>query len=72
MDHCQACANQQEDPPPIESINHFMFDCPAYGIAREELIAEIGFDNFHLAEIMRNTEHMKALIKYINRTRRFR
>jgi hypothetical protein len=43
--------------------------CRLYGIAREELIAEIGFDNFHIAEIMRNTEYMKELIKYINRTR---
>jgi hypothetical protein len=71
-DRCQACANLLEDLLPIESINHYIFDCPAFDIAREELIEDIGFDNFHLAEMMRNTDHMKALIKYINRTRRFR
>jgi hypothetical protein len=71
-DKCQACADQQEDIPPVESINHFLFDCPAHNIAREELIQEIGIDNFHLADIMRDTVRMKALTKFINRTRRFR
>ena len=71
MDKCQACADQQEEQS-IESFNHFLFDCPAHNIAREELIEEIGLDNFHLAEIMADTNRMKALNTFINRTRRFR
>jgi hypothetical protein len=71
-DRCQSCVNQQEGISPIESVNHFLFDCPAHHIAREELIEEIGLDNFHLVEIMADTNRLKALTTYINRTRRFR
>ena len=70
-DKCQACADQQEEQP-TKSFNHFLFECPAHNIAREELIEEIGLDNFHLTEIMADTNRMKALNMFINRTRRFR
>ena len=71
-DKCQACANDQEDIPPVETINHFVFDCPSYTDARNELIEDIGREEFHLSNIMFNTDRMKALINFINRTGRFR
>ena len=71
-DKCQACANDQEDIPPVETINHFVFDCPSYTDARNELIEDIGREEFHLSNIMFNTDRMKALIHFINRTGRFR
>ena len=72
-ERCQACEEQHDGaPPPPETVNHFLFDCPAHNIARGELIDTIGINNFHLAEIMLDVDRMKALVKFINRTRRFR
>jgi ribonuclease HI len=71
-DRCQACADRGEHAPPAETFNHYLFDCPAHHLARETLIDEIGIDNLYLAEIMQDTNRMKALITFINRTRRFR
>ena len=58
-DRCQQCADAEgpvvETPAESFTGNHFLFDCPAHTIAREELILvdAIGQENFHLAEIMR-------------------
>ena len=71
-DKCQACENNQEDVPPAETINHYIFDCPSHTDARNELIEDIGREEFHLSNIMFNTDRMKALINFINRTGRFR
>ena len=74
-ERCQACEEQHEHdgiPPPSETFNHFLFDCPAHNIAREELIDAIGIESFHLAEIMQDVDRMKALVKFVNRTRRLR
>ena len=67
---CQACDEEGISPP--ETINHFIFECPAHNIAREELIAKIGINNLHLSDIMAHTDRMKALVTFINRTRRLR
>ena len=69
---CQACAEHQEDDPPPESINHFLFDSPAHHDAREDLVNKIGRHRFHLSDIMSDTDRMKALVTYINRTGRLR
>jgi ribonuclease HI/endonuclease/exonuclease/phosphatase family metal-dependent hydrolase len=71
-DRCQACENVQGGNPPMESVNHFIFDCPAHAEARNELITEIGRDEFHFPNIMSDIDRMKALITYINRSGRFR
>ena len=62
-DRCQACIDKWEGPPPRETIHHYIFDCPAYSVARDELIGKIGRDNFHLPEIMFDSDRMKALTK---------
>jgi hypothetical protein len=36
------CGGGREGPPPPETVNHFIFSCPAYTEAREELIDKIG------------------------------
>ena len=69
---CQACIEHYEGDSPPESINHFIFDCPAHHEAREDLVTKIGRNYFHLAEIMADTDRMKALVTYINRTGRLR
>ena len=55
-----------------ESISHFLFDCRAYDEARRDLIAKIGRSSLSLSKIMKNTDKMKALVTYINRTGRFK
>lgn len=69
---CQACAEQLEGISPPETINHFIFDCPAYTVARNELLDKIGEENFFFPNIMADIIKMKALITFINRTGRFR
>lgn len=71
MDNCQECAEIQETPLK-KMINHYIFICPAYIQAREELIAKIGENNFYLSKIMSNTDYMEVLITFINRTGRFK
>jgi hypothetical protein len=71
-DRCPYCADDEDGLHPPETINHFIFDCPAHNNAREELVAKIGINLFHLSDIMANTNRMKALTTFINRSGRFR
>jgi ribonuclease HI len=54
-----------------ETIKHFVFDCDAYTTERNELTTKIGIENFNMAGIMSTARKMKALLKYVRRTRRF-
>ena len=49
---CQECIDNQGKNFSIETINHFLFDCPACEEAWEELIDKIGRSCFHLSDIM--------------------
>jgi hypothetical protein len=73
-DRCLACFDDRDDEgrPYPETINHFIFDCTAHTAARDELIHKIGRNRFRLADILSNTDRIKALTTYINRTGRFR
>ena len=71
-DRCQACYDEEEQVSHPETINHFIFICPAYNEARTELIDRISLNHFHLSNIMKDTNRLKALTTYINRTGRFR
>jgi ribonuclease HI/endonuclease/exonuclease/phosphatase family metal-dependent hydrolase len=55
-----------------ETIGHFLFDCQAHDEARQDLTAKIGRRNLSLTKIMKNADHMKALVTFINRTGRFK
>ena len=70
-DRCQACVEAADELPPRETINHFIFDCPAHEEAREELVQKIGRNHFNLPDIMAETNSLKALTTFINRTGRF-
>ena len=70
-DKCQACSAQQEDTPP-ETINHFIFECPAHEAARNELADRIGINHFQLSDLMNNTDRIKALVSFVNRSGRLR
>ena len=69
---CPACFNEQEGHSPVETINHFIFDCAAHNAAREELIDDIGMIHFNLLDIMADTDNMKALTTFVNRSGRFK
>ena len=69
---CQACYDEEDDYSPAETINHFIFDCTAHNVAREELIEQIGMAHFNLLDIMADTDRMKALTTFINRSGRFK
>ena len=71
-DRCQKCNPDHNELPPRETINYFISNCTAYNRAREQLTEKIGRDNFHPPNIMENTDRMKALTTFINRTGRLR
>ena len=70
-DRCQECRGGREGPS-TETVNHFIFDCPAHDVARRELINKIGRAHLQLQDIMSEVNRMKALTTFINRTGRFR
>jgi hypothetical protein len=69
---CLKCNENPENVQVTETINHFIFECQEYHEARQSLIAKIGRSCLTLSKIMENTDHMKALVTYINRTGRFK
>ena len=71
-DTCMECYEIQDDGPISETINHYLFECPAHAEFRNELITKTGRNRFNLHAIMANTDHMKALVTYTNRTGRFK
>ena len=71
-DRCTSCYTGPNPVQITESINHFLFDCQTHDVARQELIAKIGRRHFSLKKIMTDTDYLKALVTYINRTGRFR
>ena len=69
------CAKCEEGPNIVharESINHFLFECQGYDDERMGLTAKIGRSQLSIPKIMKNTDHMTALVTYINRTGRFK
>jgi hypothetical protein len=71
-DKCQKCNAIPGVPQATETISHFLFECQAHDEARRDLIAKIGRSHLSLIKIMKSTDHMKALVTYINRTGRFK
>ena len=71
-DKCTKCNEDPANVQVTETINHFLFDCQAYDIARQALTAKIGRNFLSLSKIMKSTDKMKALVTFINRTGRFK
>jgi ribonuclease HI/endonuclease/exonuclease/phosphatase family metal-dependent hydrolase len=69
---CEKCGEEGMDGRVEETIKHFIFHCDAYIVARVELTTKIGADDFNLESLLSTARRMKALIKYIGRTRRFK
>ena len=71
-DICTHCEALGDGVPAQETINHFIFECPAHSIYRNELIAKTGRRHFNLPDIMSSTDYIKALVTYVHRTGRLR
>lgn len=54
-----------------ESLNHFLFECPAYADERFYMDQALGRDAGDLRSILNNRRSTLTLLKYIGQTRRF-
>ncbi|KAE9388994.1 hypothetical protein BT96DRAFT_835532 [Gymnopus androsaceus JB14] len=68
--HCPHCSLQGRQIP--ESVKHFILECPAYNIERFWLRGKVGRDANSLKALMAKEQTMKALIAYVDRTKRLR
>ncbi|EIW85502.1 hypothetical protein CONPUDRAFT_70292 [Coniophora puteana RWD-64-598 SS2] len=55
-----------------ETIHHYLFDCPAWGRARHDLIRTLGRNAESLAYLLTNTKATQPLMRYINATGGFK
>ena len=71
-DSCPKCRETEPGNPRRESIDHFIFTCEAYEAERRELEEKVGEGNLNLEGITDSIKNMKALITFINRTKRLK
>jgi ribonuclease HI len=71
-DKCLKCNENPANVQITETINHFLFECEAHEEARQELTAKVGRRHLSLLKLMKNTDRMKALVTFINRSGRFK
>jgi hypothetical protein len=71
-DLCQSCLESEDNLHNIETVKHFLFECPSLSQEREELVTEIGRTHLNLRDIMSKTDNMFALANFINQTGRFK
>jgi ribonuclease HI len=71
-DICQDCEDEENGIHCRETVNHFIFECPAHEKERDEMLGKIKRSNFNFKDIMSNTDYMKALANYVNNTERLK
>ena len=69
---CEACLNHEEGYCCRETVKHFLFECMSYRWEREELVEKIGRSHLNLRDIMLDTDRMRALATFINKTGQFK
>ena len=69
---CLACLDQENGSHRKETINHLIFECPAYNQDRDTMIEKIKRRHFNLSNMMANTDYMKILVNFINSTGRLK
>ncbi|KAF8966739.1 hypothetical protein BDZ97DRAFT_1657193, partial [Flammula alnicola] len=70
-DKCQACITRQGTPA-VETVPHYLFECPAYGEERHDLDQTLGRHSRDLAAIMSNRKGIQEILKYVSRTKRLK
>jgi ribonuclease HI len=69
---CQACEEDETNMQCRETVKHFLFECPSYSQEREDFVEKITRSHLNLKDIMLNTDHMRALAAFVNRTGRLK
>ncbi|KAF8154056.1 hypothetical protein B0H34DRAFT_720125 [Crassisporium funariophilum] len=70
-DKCQACRGPRQAQA-VETVPHFLFECPKYETERRDMDSALGHSNRSLRQIMRSKEKTKAMLRFIGRTGRLR
>lgn len=71
-DYCNWCRKNLRIRTP-ETVNHFILDCQEHKWARAEMNHKLGRSNsYELAKILNTEKGIKALLNFINDTKRFR
>jgi len=71
-DTCQACSTRRGASPAKEMVTHFLFDCTEYQYECHDLDKLLGCHNRDLEHIMSKQKYIRALLKYIGRTKRLK
>ncbi len=69
---CQQCREDQETQTPPETVNHYLFNCSAYEDERWEMGKVLERKELTLKNLMGSEKGMRALAKFISKTRRMR
>jgi hypothetical protein len=70
-DKCPSCV-QLTGQPAVETVKHLLFECPAYIPQRHTLETKLGRNSRDLKSIFQNTDHTKALMRYVAHTGRLK
>ncbi|KAG2069407.1 hypothetical protein BDR04DRAFT_961061, partial [Suillus decipiens] len=62
---CQQCEEESE------SVQHYLFRCPAYARQRDALRMELGTKAHHVKHVLNDKGCLKSTFKYITSTNRF-
>ena len=68
---CKSCHAPPGESAPVETVNHFIFECEAHMGHRATLVGKIGWANMNMHDIMEDLKRMNALAHYIRKTGRF-
>jgi ribonuclease HI len=69
---CQSCQVVPGEERPVESVNHFLFECNKYADLRQTLARRIGQDNLNMYDVMQDIKKMKLLANFIVKTDRLK
>jgi ribonuclease HI len=69
---CQNCLDDNNDVRRKETVSHYIFECEAFREDRKQLIKKITRRRFNLKDIMADTDRMRALATFINKTERLK
>jgi len=69
---CPNCRDRRGNERARETVKHFLFECRAYQKEHHELLNTLKTDHPDLAEITNNLSSVKALLKFIAKTGRFK
>ena len=71
---CLACQDEDANLRSKETVKHYLFKCRAYNTERNEMLEKIPRSHLNLKgiRVMSSTDFIKALARFINKTRRFK